>query len=198
VPRHARDDVEADLQELLVVRRIDRGVVYARWRLYQDIGSLWLQSGQIMQTPSRRSILGLLRDANGDLRYAARLFRRQPGILLLTVVGLSLGLAIATAAFTIMNAAVLRGEGVVDPDRAPGVLKTSDRSVWSEWQYDEFIHLREGATRMQVVAVLTDGATVRTTIEEGDGPPGAHRVCQRRILRGYRWTCDHWPSSRTC
>jgi putative ABC transport system permease protein len=171
VPRYARDDVQADLLELFVARRTDRGIAPAHWRLYHDIGSLWLQSGQIMQTPARLSILDLVRDVNADLRYAMRLFRRQPGILLLTVVGLSLGLAIATAAFSIMNAAVLRGEGVVDPDRVPGVLRTADRSEWNAWQYAEFVHLREGATRMQVEAVMTDAAVARTMAEEGDGPP---------------------------
>lgn len=39
-----------------------------------------------------------LRDARDDLRYAVRLFARQPAILLVTIGGLSLGLAIATAA----------------------------------------------------------------------------------------------------
>ena len=72
--------------------------------------------------------MNLLHDARADLKHAVRLFARQPGILLLTIVGLSLGLGIATAAFSIMNAA-LRGEGLLDPDRAPGVLRATDRSM---------------------------------------------------------------------
>ena len=55
--------------------------------------------------------LALLGDARADPSYAARLFARQPAILLLTILGLSLGLGVATAAFSITNAAVLRGEG---------------------------------------------------------------------------------------
>jgi putative ABC transport system permease protein len=116
--------------------------------------------------------LPVLHDARGDLRYAARLFARQPAILLLTIVGLSLGLGIATAAFSIMNAA-LRGEGLLDPDRAPGVLRLADRSVSTTWKYDEFLHLRDGSTRMQVEAVLTDAAFVGTTAAEADAPPAA-------------------------
>ncbi len=170
VPRQSRAEVHADLHELFVARRSDRGVVHAHWRLYHDLGSLWLQSGEIMQTPTPRSLFAAFRDAGGDLRYAVRLFARQPAIFLLTIIGLSLGLAIATAAFSIMNVALLRGEGIVDPDRAPGVLRTADQSVWDVWQYDEFVHLREGSTRMQVEAVMTDAAVVRTTAEEGDGP----------------------------
>jgi predicted permease len=114
--------------------------------------------------------VAFLGDARCDLRHAARLFARQPAILLLAIVGLSLGLGIATAAFSIMNAAVLRGEGLVDPDRAPGVLRTTDRSTATTWRYDELIHLREGATRMQVEGVLTEAAPIATTAAIADAP----------------------------
>jgi len=158
VPRHARHDVQTDLLELFLGRRSERGALHAHWRLYHDLASLWSQP---------RSRLALLRDAGGDLKYAARLFARQPGILLLTIVGLSLGLGIATAAFSIMNVAALRGDGLVDPDRAPGVLRTTDHSTATVWKYDEFLRLREGATRMRVEAVVTDAAPARVGAAEG-------------------------------
>ena len=167
VPRERRAEVQADLHELFAGRRHDRGAVHAHWRLYHDVASLWLHPRPMRMTTARAS---LLRDARADLRYAVRLFGRQPTILLLTILGLSLGLGISTAAFSVMNIAVLRGEGVVDPDRAPGVLRTTDRSVATTWRYDEFLHLREGATRMQVEAVLTDAALVRTTAADADAP----------------------------
>ena len=166
VPRETRAEVEADLQELFVPRRSHRGRVHAHWRLYHDVASLWLQPHSPVpaltgDSTLSRSKFALLRDARLDLRYAVRLFARQPAILLLTIVGLSLGLGIATASFSIMNAA-LRGEGIVDPDRAPGVLRTTDRSQATAWAYEEFLRLREGATRMQVEAVMTDAAAART------------------------------------
>ena len=182
VPRETQAEVQADLHELFAGRRSDRGAIHAHWRLYHDVASLWLQPRSVVRTatPDPRSrlrqgygaqtTLALLHDARVDLRYAVRLFVRQPAILLLTIVGLSLGLGIATAAFSIMNAAALRGEGLVDPNRAPGVLRTTDRSVWTAWKYDEFLRLREGATRMQVEAVLTDAAAARTGSADADGP----------------------------
>ncbi|HEU5181195.1 MAG TPA: ABC transporter permease [Candidatus Polarisedimenticolia bacterium] len=117
-----------------------------------------------------RVLLAFGRDARVDLKYALRLFARQPAILLLTILGLSLGLGIATAAFSIMNAA-LRGEGLVDPGRAPGVLRATDRSLSTSWSYDEFLRLREGATRMQVEAVLTDTAPARAGTGEAAASP---------------------------
>lgn len=170
VPRETRAEVQADLLELFVARRLELGTVHAHRRLYRDVVSLWLLRQPLLRPPTPRSALTLLRDVPGDLRYAVRLFGRQPAILLLTIVGLSLGVGIATAAFSIMNAAVLRGEGVVDPDRAPGILRTTDRSVATAWHYNEFLHLREGATRMQVEAVLADGAAVRTATAQADAP----------------------------
>jgi predicted permease len=182
VPHETQPEVQADLYELFAGRRSDRGAIHAHWRLYHDVASLWLQPRSVVRTatPDPRSrlrqgygaqaTLALLHDARVDLRYAVRLFVRQPAILLLTIVGLSLGLGIATAAFSIMNAAALRGEGLVDPDRAPGVLRATDRSVWTAWKYDEFLRLREGATRMQVEAVLTDAAAARTGSADAAGP----------------------------
>jgi putative ABC transport system permease protein len=163
-----RDDVEADLHELYVQRRRDRGPVHAQWRLYHDLASLWFQPdpGSLDQRNSAGVRFALLRDALADLKYAMRLFARQPGILLLTIVGLSLGLGIATAAFSIMNAAALRGEGLVDSDHLPGVLRTTDRSVSTVWTYDDFLRLREGATRMNVEGVLTESVAIRKSVDD--------------------------------
>jgi putative ABC transport system permease protein len=168
VPRDRRGEVQDDLLELFTVRLGDRGRLRAHWRLYRDLASLSYRRlpSALQRDPRPRA--AVLRDASGDLRYAARLFARQPAILLLAILGLSLGLAVSTAAFSIMNAAVLRGEGLREPGRAPGVLKASERFTSTEWRYGEFLQLRDGATRMQVEAVLTEGASVRT--EAGDGP----------------------------
>jgi predicted permease len=167
VPRQRRAEVQADLHELFARRRSDRGAVHAHWRLYRDVGSLWFQRQPAPDDSTRPLSLAFLRDVLVDLKYAMRLFARQPAILLLTIVGLSLGLGISTAAFSIMNAA-LRGEGIVDPDRLPGVLRTTDRSVATAWTYDEFVHLRQGATRLQLEAVLTEAAAVTTSTAEAD------------------------------
>lgn len=171
VPPEARAEAEADLHELFLMRRTERGLFHAHGRLYRDLASLFVH-------PPRRpapagggkSNVALLRDVSSDLRYAVRLFARQPAILLLAVAGLALGLGIATAAFSIMNAAVVRGEGIVDPGRAPGVLRVTDRSVVTAWGYEEFLRLRQGATRMQVEAVLTDAAAVRLARAGPEGP----------------------------
>ena len=173
VPGDERPAVEDDLRELFDERRRARGAAYAHWRLYRDIASLRSPTSAAPDGATNRARATLLSDAWIDLRYAARLFARQPAILLLTVAGLSLGLGIATAAFSIMNAAALRGEGLVDPDRAPGVLRTAGNTVSTAWRYDEFRHLRDGAARMQIEGVLTGAAQVRTAAAEAEAPSTA-------------------------
>ena len=169
VAPEAREDVQSDLAELFAERRRERGGVHARWRLYRDVASLWRQHRPVKGATSPRSPFALLRDARIDVRYAVRLFARQPAILLMTIVGLSLGLGISTAAFSVMNAS-LRGEGLVDPDSAPTVLRTTDRSTSTVWAYDEFVRLREGATRLQVEGVLTETTAARLAANEAAAP----------------------------
>jgi hypothetical protein len=67
---------------------------------------------------------------------ALRLFARQPAMVLLTIAGLCLGLGIATAAFSILNA-LTGGEGLVDADRAPRAVKATVKSVSTTWSYYE-------------------------------------------------------------
>jgi predicted permease len=91
-----------------------------------------------------------------------------------------------------MNVAVLRGEGLVDPDRVPGVLRATDRSRATAWKHDEFLRLREGSTRMRVEALLTDTAPVRLGARDERGPTvavafvsgGFFPVTGGRVARG--------------
>jgi len=167
VERGRRTDVEADLHELFEQRLRARGRLHAYRRLYQDLASLWLQARSSADT--RPSVTAILRDAADDLKFGVRLFARQRAVLPLTIAGLSVGLGIATAAFSIMNAAVFRGEGLVEPNRAPGILKTTDHSTSTTWSYDEFLHLREGSAYMQVEGLVTDSVAVRTSSAQSEG-----------------------------
>ena len=171
VPAAARDEVHTDLVELFERRRRAGGFMHAQWRLYRDIASLWRTQKSEIQIMHSRSMFAVLRDVPVDLRYAVRLFARQPIILLLTIGGLALGLGIATSAFSIVNAAALRGEGLADSNRVPGAIRTTDRSTSTTWTLEEFRHLRAGATRIQLEAVVSDAAQVRVTESDGEIEP---------------------------
>lgn len=159
-----RDAAREDIEELFEERRAARGAAHAHWRLCRDIASLWAQSRRIQTRASgARRGRHLMRDLGMDVGYTVRLFGRQPAIMALAVAGLAIGLGIATASFSILNAAILRGEGVVDPDRAPGLWRTTDRSESTTWAHDEFAALRRGASTARVEAVFQASANVKTT-----------------------------------
>ena len=52
-----------------------------------------------------------------DLRYAARMFRRDPGFTAVAVLSLAMGIGASTAAFSVFNAVMLRPLPVPDPER---------------------------------------------------------------------------------
>jgi predicted permease len=60
-----------------------------------------------------------------DLRYAIRQFRKTPGVALVCVLTLALGIGANTAVFSVMNAVLLRSLPVADPDHVV-YLRTSN------------------------------------------------------------------------
>jgi predicted permease len=56
-------------------------------------------------------------DLGGDLRYAARTFRRSPGFAVVAIVSLALGIGANVLVFTVVDALVLAPLPIADPER---------------------------------------------------------------------------------
>ena len=107
-----RDELRAHV-EMAAADRIDRGEppADARAKARRDLGNL----GQIQE--AARDVWGgrWLLQAVQDLRYAGRVFRRNPGFALVAVLSLTLGIGANTALFEVINAVRLRSLPVADP-----------------------------------------------------------------------------------
>jgi predicted permease len=109
-----RPEVEGDLAELFALRVDDHGRVRASWRYCRDALSVALRwSAHPSHVSEKRP--GGLDGMTQDLVFALRLFRRQMGVVSLTIAGLAIAIAISTVTFSIVNAHLFRGRGFVDP-----------------------------------------------------------------------------------
>src|SRR5687768_3892151 len=122
-----RAETEGDLLELFRSRATAQGYVKAAGRYLHDVLSLFFNG----------SMLNPFEGLGRDIRYALRMFARQPISIGMTVLGLGLAIGVSGSVFTLMNAALLRSDGVPDSSRAPRVLRTTPNGVATSWRYDE-------------------------------------------------------------
>jgi predicted permease len=95
-----------------------------------------------------------LDDARRDLRYSARLLRRNPIFALTAALSLAIGIGASTAVFTIANALLLRAPaGVADPDRLVDIFHTDEGRSLTEpvSSYMNYLELRRRTTTLDGV-----------------------------------------------
>ena len=160
-----RAEVTADLDEVFAERAAAEGASRAARRYYRDVLSLWTWN------LSGRRLAG---DAVQDLSHGLRVFRRNPGAVAITVLGLSLAIAVSTSVFSLLNATVLRATGVSDPGTAVRVMRAFKDGIATSWSYADYVTLREHA-RMPVEASLGDGARFTTSPLLGTPKPWRRR-----------------------
>jgi predicted permease len=177
-----RAEVTADLDEVFAERTAAEGASRAARRYYRDVLSLWTWN---------LSGTRLAGDAVQDLSHGLRVFRRNPGAVAITVIGLSLAIAVSTSVFSLLNATLLRGTGVPDPGTAVRVMRAFKDGIATSWSYADYVTLREHA-RMPVEASLGDGARFtispapgRASSGEGASDDGGERVRMSFVGEGY-------------
>ena len=85
----------------------------ARTRALCQVGNATLLKEQSRQM----WIWAWLEAGSQDTRHALRLLRRSPGFTLVAVISLALGIGANTIVFSVLNALVLKGLPIADPQR---------------------------------------------------------------------------------
>ena len=156
------------LEEEYVARGVPVDV--ARQRARRELGNARLYEEASHDLFSFR----LLEDFIRDLQYAVREMRRSVGFTCIAVSSLAVGIGAITAAFAVIDAFLLRGLPVREPDRLLA-FSTNDSRSWREWPYAAFTRWRHSPDRVYEVAAASDATPYEVPLR-GSGSDTAGEV----------------------
>ncbi|HUG42281.1 MAG TPA: ABC transporter permease [Longimicrobiales bacterium] len=126
-----------------------------------------------------------VRDLGPDLRFGVRGFARRPGITLMSVLMLSLGVAAVTAVFTLVDTLFLRPLPFPSAERLVYLNETAPR--WNlettGINYADFAVWREGTRAFEAMG-LFDVGSANIATGAGDGERGVERVTGAFVTHG--------------
>src|SRR5918996_726577 len=89
-----------------------------------------------------------------DVRYAARVMRRQPGFTAVAVLALALGVGATSAVFSVVNSVLLRPLPFEDSGRLVLISATSRQNPTMFVSYPDFLDWREQQTSFEAISTL--------------------------------------------
>jgi putative ABC transport system permease protein len=89
-----------------------------------------------------------------DIRFSLRLMRKRPGMTLLVITALVVGIGINSAVFTVVNAVVIRPLPIPDPDRFTMIMTKSQQFPNMPVSYPEYLDWKKQSRSFQHMATL--------------------------------------------
>jgi predicted permease len=129
-----RDELQLHI-DLLTEEYVARGMSAndARSRAHRQFGNATSLQERSHDLFSLRPLEGL----GKDLGYTLREIRRSPGFTAVAVISLAVGIGIATTSFSVIDALMLRGLPVPQPERLVA-FSSPTAATWSRWSYATF------------------------------------------------------------
>jgi putative ABC transport system permease protein len=152
-----REEIEAHL-DLLIQDHIARGLdpAAARQAARRAFGGV----DQMRAVYRDQQGLPFLDALGQDVRFAARLLRREPGFAVTAILVLGLGIGVNNMLFTILNAHTLRGLPVADAGRLVAITTVDDRGPDRGVSYLDLVDWRSGAQSVEDMAAFTNAPVV--------------------------------------
>ena len=122
----------------------------ARYAALRQFG--WV--GSIKETCREQRGVSWLENLAQDVRYSARMLRKNPGFTAVAVLTLALGIGANTALFSIINAVLLRPLPYPESDRLVAVCESNPRLGWDQYvtSMGAFSDWREQSSAFQELA----------------------------------------------
>src|SRR5437899_10123055 len=111
-----------------------------------------------------------------DLRFAARMLRKNLGFTASAILALALGIAVNTAIFTAFDALVLRPRHVEDPDRLAAVIRTTPGEAHGWFSYPDYIYYRDHSRSFSDLSLFSFGMAVTSSDLPATGPEATPRI----------------------
>ena len=137
----------------------------------------------------------LLDDVGRDVRYAFRLFARQPTFAVVIVGTLALGIGANTAIFSIIDSLLLRTLPVEEPERL-AQLVAAPPSGQRSWTYPIWEEIQRHADRFDGAFAWSRFDAQFNLTQGGETPVRQRRMGQRRQLRRARRQAGARPPVR--
>ncbi len=123
-----------------------------------------------------RRALPVLETLLQDLRYGARMLRKNPGFTCVGVLTLALGIAVNTTVFTAFDALFLRPRPVKDPNSLAGVFRTTPGGRDGRFSYLDYLYYRDHSRSFSDLSLFAFGMAVTSSDLPAAGPEATPRV----------------------